>query len=222
MGESHRIFLVRHGETDWNKDLKYQGNSDIELNEAGIEQARRLGVRLRGTIPARVVSSPLSRACRTAEVIMENNGGDAKIEKLEDLREISFGIWEGLSMSDVRNVDGETLDKWKARPFSITPKGGETLEEIIARSKRAAANILEYGRPGAATFVVAHGAILRSVLAALMGVEDIDILWRFRVDNCSLTIVDMWGRRPSLYALNDTHHCRLGSDEEIGRLAFSL
>ncbi|MDR1481856.1 MAG: histidine phosphatase family protein [Synergistaceae bacterium] len=218
----YRIFLIRHGETDWNKSFRYQGSSDVELSGAGREQARMLGIRLGTTVPARVVSSPLSRAYETARIIMEHNAEGVEIEKDPDLREISFGIWEGHTPSEVKELDYDKLIRWRAAPFSVTPNGGETMEELTIRASRAARGLTEPGMPGEAIFVVAHGGILRALLAILMKFDDMNITWRMRMDNCSITAVDIWENRTSLYILNDSHHCRMPGDELAAALSFSL
>jgi alpha-ribazole phosphatase/probable phosphoglycerate mutase len=219
---SYRIFLIRHGETGWNKSFRYQGSSDVELSETGRAQAHRLGIRLGTTTPTRVVSSPLSRAYETARIIMEHNGGGAEVEKDPDLREISFGIWEGHTPSEVKELDHDKLMRWRTAPFSVTPDGGETLEELTIRASRAALSWSEPETPGGVAFVVAHGGILRALLAILMKFDDMNITWRMRMDNCSITAVDIWEKRVSLYALNDTHHCRMPDDESAAALSFSL
>ena len=205
----HRIFFVRHGETQWNSTFRYQGLSDVELNEAGLEQARRAGVRLSGISPARAYSSPLRRALRTAEIIMENNAGGAAVEVCADLREISFGDWEGLTASEIMERDGERLAEWRKAPFSVSPPGGEPFSEVAARAARAARLIQDAGTPGDASFVVAHGAVLRALIASFLGLADVNALWKMRLDNCSISVIDMWGARPSVLLTNDTHHIRL-------------
>lgn len=220
MRESHRIFLIRHGETDWNKAFRYQGCSDIELNADGAEQARRAGIRLSRIAPARVLASPLLRAYRTAELIMEQNESCAPIEPNNMLREISFGIWEGLTVPEIKEIDGETFERWRFAPFSCAPKGGENFSEIAGRAEVLAAELRERGAPGEDTFVVAHGGVLRSLIAALLQFRDIDLLWRMRFDNCSISVVDLWNVRPSLLISNDTHHLRMERDDDIAALAF--
>jgi alpha-ribazole phosphatase/probable phosphoglycerate mutase len=217
--ESHRIFFVRHGETGWNKEFKYQGITDTELNDTGLEQARRIGVRLAETVPVRVISSPLSRARRTAEIIMELNPADVPIESCDDVREISFGAWEGLTVSEVKERHSETFAAWRKAPFSVTPAGGEPFCEVVSRAGRASKMIETAGLPGDVTFVVAHGAILRALIAALMNIADMNAMWRMRFDNCSVTVMDLWGQHPSLLLVNDTHHLRL-TDADIGKLIF--
>lgn len=220
--DSHRYFLIRHGETDWNKEFRYQGSTDSALNDEGLEQARRVAVRLSSVEPARVCSSPLMRASRTAQVIMEHNEGTAEIELLPDLKEISFGCWEGLSIPEIQELDGAMFEQWRRAPFSCTPSGGESFSEIMARTKNAAEILAEGSEPGGATFVVAHGGLLRALIAVMLRFDDIDILWKMRFDNCSVTVIDVWGTRPSLLLTNDTHHLRVSGDELIASLVFPL
>ena len=215
----HRFFFIRHGETNWNREFKYQGSSDIELSGDGVEQARRTGLRLSRIVPSRVCSSPLKRARRTAEIIMENNSGAAVIDLCDDLREISFGSWEGLTVPEIKERDAETFEAWRRAPFSAVPEGGESFAEVAERARRSAKIMKEAGSPGGVTFVVAHGAVLRALVAAFMDIGDMNLLWRARFDNCSISVLDMWGARPLLLLSNDTHHIRL-KDEEIRLLSF--
>jgi broad specificity phosphatase PhoE len=215
----HRIFLVRHGETNWNREFRYQGSSDTELNEEGVEQARRAGVRLSCVTPARVYASPMKRAARTAGIIMENNHSGAALELLDDIREVSFGEWEGKTADEIMARDAEILRAWRRDPASTVPPGGESFAEVYSRASRAAEVVKGSGRACEATFVVAHGAVLRALIAALMGSGDAGLFWRVRFDNCSISVIDMWGNRPSLLTSNDTYHIRL-RDEEIRLLTF--
>ena len=192
----------------------------MELNAEGLEQARLLGLRLAAVRPTRVVTSPLKRACRTAELIMAQSESRVPIERIDDIREISFGFWEGLTITEVEECDGETVKIWRRAPFSVAPRGGEPLEEVLVRSARVADDLRAAGGSGDVTFVVAHGAILRALLGILIRAEDMNLLWRMRFDNCCVTIVDLWGRRPSLLLLNDTQHLRMAGDRQIADLKF--
>ena len=176
-------------------------------------------MRLSRIVPARVYSSPLKRAFHTAEIIMENNSGDTVIDSRDDLMEISFGLWEGLTVPEIKEVDAVGYEAWSKTPFSAVPGGGESLEEVGARTCRCAKMMKEAGGPGDVTFVVAHAVVLRALIAALMDIEGISLFWRLRFDNCSISVLDMWGTRPSLLLTNDTHHIRL-KDEEIRLLTF--
>ena len=220
--DNHRIFLIRHGETDWNREFRYQGSSDIPLNKDGISQARRVGIRLSGISPTLVLTSPLLRARKTAEEIVEQGDWDAPIETRDSLREISFGIWEGLTIPEIKKLDGETFDRWKAAPFSCAPQGGEMFAEIMERSVTLKEELSS--RPaGESTFIVGHGGVLRALAAVLLGFDDIDLMWRMRFDNCSISIIDIWPKskwRSSMLLTNDTHHLRIESEEVIASLAF--
>jgi alpha-ribazole phosphatase/probable phosphoglycerate mutase len=218
--DSHRVFLVRHGETDWNKDFKYQGSTDVPLNKEGLKQAEKLAVRLSSVKPSRVMSSPLSRAYRTAEAIVGRSRANVEIEQREELRELSFGVWEGLSIPEVREKNRELFEKWEQAPFSNTPEGGDVFSDVFERSKLFARDIFESGISGHDTVVVAHGGILRAIVAALLRLDDIDLMWKMRFDNCSITIVDIWNGKPSLVIANDTHHLRLEDEEFIASLVF--
>ena len=214
-----RIFFVRHGETDWNKEFRYQGKTDIALNENGRAQARKVGLRLSRVVPRRVFSSPLLRAYGTAEAIMEASAGDAPIEATDDLREISFGEWEGLTYSEITERYASDYKMWRETPFSSAPTGGESFESVGIRSARAAEAVKSAAEPGATILVVAHGVVLRTLVAALMEANDLKLMWRVRFDNCSVSALDLLGNRPSLVFLNDTHHLRLDA-EKIGILSF--
>jgi alpha-ribazole phosphatase/probable phosphoglycerate mutase len=215
----HRIFFIRHGETNWNREFRYQGSSDVELNEEGARQARSAGIRLAGIVPLKIYSSPLKRALRTAEIILENNSGEAPLELCDDLREISFGSWEGLTAAQITERDAGTFAAWREAPFSAVPEGGEPFASVASRAKLASERIKSSGHPGAVTFVVAHGAVLRALIASFMDVSDMDMLWKLRFDNCSISALDMWGLRPYVLLLNDTNHTRL-REEDIKLLSF--
>ncbi|MDR1134023.1 MAG: histidine phosphatase family protein [Synergistaceae bacterium] len=222
MGDTERaarIFFVRHGETDWNREFRYQGGSDIALNENGRSQARKTGLRLSRVSPRAVFSSPLLRAYRTAEAIMRENAASVPIGAMDDLREISFGEWEGLTASEIAERHASDYDAWRENPFSSSPTGGESFESVRLRSARAAEAVKSAARPGETILAVAHGVVLRALAASLMGVDDLRPMWRMRFDNCSVSAIDLWGGRPSLVFLNDTHHLRL-DDEKIGILSF--
>ncbi|MDR3165151.1 MAG: histidine phosphatase family protein [Synergistaceae bacterium] len=222
MGDSEkpgRIFFVRHGETDWNKAFRYQGTTDIALNENGQSQARKVGLRLSRIVPRRVFSSPLLRAYGTAEAIMEANAGNAPVEVMDELREISFGKWEGLAYSEIMEHFALDYTTWRENPFSSAPTGGESFESVRTRSASAAETVKDAAAAGAEILVVAHGIVLRTLMASLMGADDLKLLWRIRFDNCSISAIDLWDDHPSLVFLNDTHHLRL-DDKKIRTLSF--
>jgi alpha-ribazole phosphatase/probable phosphoglycerate mutase len=214
-----RIFFVRHGETDWNREFRFQGRTDISLNENGRSQARKAGLRLSRVIPGRVFSSPLLRAWGTAEAIMEANASDVPIETMDDLREISFGEWEGLAYSEIIERHASDYSAWSETPFTSAPTGGESFQSVALRAGRAAEAVKSAAARGGEILVVAHGVVLRVLVATLTGASDLKLIWSARLDNCSVSALDLSGGRSSLVFLNDANHLRL-DDEKIGLLSF--
>src|SRR5262245_8331457 len=128
------ILLVRHGETAWNREGRYQGRTDIPLSETGQAQVRSLGERLRA-VPIKIaIASPLSRARATAEAILEGRSVTLAIEPR--LSEISHGAWEGQLASDVERAHAELFGIWKTAPGRDSPAGpgAETLGDVEARA----------------------------------------------------------------------------------------
>jgi broad specificity phosphatase PhoE len=138
---------------------------------------------------------------------------------MDDLREISFGEWEGLTYSEIIERYASDYKAWRDAPFSSSPTGGESFESVRLRSARAAETVKSAAAPGGNILVVAHGVVLRTLVASLAGVTDLKLMWRARFDNCSVSAIDLPGGRPSLIFLNDTHHLRL-DDGKIGMLSF--
>jgi broad specificity phosphatase PhoE len=150
------FWYLRHGETDWNAQGLSQGNVDIPLNPTGLAQARSAAQALRNRGIASIIASPLSRARVTAEIAGEALGLPVTID--DGLREVSFGVQEGQSMSN-------WFADWIAG--RATPKGAETFAALRARAV-AAINRATAHPP--AVLVVAHGALFRGLRAA-MGLE---------------------------------------------------
>jgi broad specificity phosphatase PhoE len=150
------FWFLRHGETDWNAQGISQGNVDIPLNAVGVAQARAAADKLRNRGIATIVASPLSRARVTAEFVGEALGLQVALDP--DLREVSFGVQEGQGMS------GWFAD-WVSGAF--TPEGAETFAALRRRAVAAANRAI---RQPPAVLVVAHGALFRSLRAA-MGIE---------------------------------------------------
>jgi broad specificity phosphatase PhoE len=158
---SATIVLVRHGETDWNRERRFQGHADQPLNEAGRRQAGDLAEALRGERLAVVYTSPLRRASETAAIVADRLGLDA--QELDALREIDVGSWQGLTIDEVkiRFPEASPLD-WRSGW-----RDGETDEELSARVLPA---LLDVGasHPDEAVVVVTHAGPIRAALAFAM------------------------------------------------------
>jgi probable phosphoglycerate mutase len=155
------VVLVRHGETDWNRDNRFQGHADIPLNEAGRAQARALGLELEGEAIRAMYSSPLLRAYETAAILAENL--ELEIEPEHDLMEVDVGSWSGLTRVEVEERFPEGFRRWL--DYGHGWDDGETYDalgaRVIASLRRIAA-----AHPGTTILAVTHGGPIRSALAA--------------------------------------------------------
>lgn len=164
-----KVILVRHGETDWNQERRFQGQSDPELNENGEIQAQEAAALLSGENIDLVFSSDMIRARATAAVIAGLHHAPVIIDS--SLREMNFGDWEGRTFADVKNRYPELLNKWLENSFETRIPGGETAEEVNSRVIKAWANISAAASERDTVAVVAHGGSLRLLLCHLTGID---------------------------------------------------
>jgi broad specificity phosphatase PhoE len=177
----HRLlYVVRHGETDWNATHRWQGQTDVPLNENGRSQARAVAKALREQPLSGVVASDLARAVETARIIAAELG--VVVQYLDSaLRERSFGCFEGLTRDECERLHPEAWRLWLAerRP----PLGGEPNEPFAARVVAAMQRVAEQvARAGAPALVVTHGGAMRAAVAAATGTMPAPVkngaLWR--------------------------------------------
>lgn len=148
------LLLARHGETDWNRELRIQGSSDIALNELGLEQARTLAQELEHVELDAIYASDLTRALTTAEAVAATHGLEVRIDPR--LRERSFGSWEGLTRDDIAAYpEGSHHD-------------GETDDEVRERMLEAVQAIAD-AHPGEQVLIVAHGGSLNALWHHALG-----------------------------------------------------
>lgn len=183
-----RILLARHGETAWNAEGRYQGQSDIPLSPLGEAQARALGERLRDLPVARAVASPLSRARRTAELAL----GEARVGVLQvdpGLMEIAHGTWEGLLASEIDQRDGERLRVWRETPSEVLMPQGESLQHVLDRAWPALQRASDGLGDDDTLLLVAHDAVNRVLLCRVLGLP-LARLWRFRQAPTTLNLLE--------------------------------
>ena len=161
------VFVARHGETDWNTAGRWQGHTDVPLNENGRAQAKALALRLRGSRLAGVVASDLSRAHETARIVAAELGVTvAYVER--ELRERSFGVFEGLTRAECETDHAEAWQAWLAH--RKPPRGAEGIEALTARMVASVGRVAEtVAGEDAPALVVTHGGALRSVVASVTG-----------------------------------------------------
>ena len=199
-----KLILVRHGETTWNLEMRYQGQTDISLTANGIEQAGKVAQRLADEKIAAVYSSDLSRAFVTAAQIAAVHGLDVLTRR--DLREISFGDWEGMTY-DSLDLDGVgTGNRLFSHPAEIEIPGGETFLAVQQRMMEALRELAER-HEGETVVIVSHGAAIRTVLCDVLGM-DLNRLWAIRQSNTAVNILEMLPQIVLVSLVNDVHHLR--------------
>ena len=154
------LLLVRHGETDWNRDQRFQGHADPPLNETGREQARALANELAAERIDAIYTSDLARARETAELIAERAGVPFVLEP--QLREIDVGEWQGLTRPEIEERFPEGMRNWHERGHGW--ESGETYEQLAERVLAALERIVRR-HPGERVVVVGHGGTIRAIRA---------------------------------------------------------
>ena len=197
-----KVILVRHGQTLWNLEMKYQGHCDVALTEKGVEQAKLAAKRLAGENISAVYASDLSRAFKTAECIAEKH--NLLVTAIPSLREINFGEWEGLTFDKINNQWTEAMSKLFTHPDEIVIPGGETFREVKERSTMALAKLVT-GHPNQTIVVVSHGGTIRTLLCAALNIH-LNHLWNIKQDNTAINILEYYDDRVMVALVNDVHH----------------
>ncbi len=165
-----RVYFMRHGETDWNRDgNRYCGRTDIGLSAEGKRQASAAADWLTDIRFDRIVASPLRRAVDTAETIARGRGMD--VECLEEVRELDYGLWEGMTLTNIQRTYPEDWEAWYERP-EHTPAGrtGESAAEVGRRYVQALESLLSgCDREEERILVVGHSAAIRIMFARVLG-----------------------------------------------------
>jgi probable phosphoglycerate mutase len=207
-GPPTRLVLLRHGETGLNAQRRYSGRDDVPLSDRGREQAEALGRRVAGLVPsvAAVVSSPLRRCIATAAAVAAANG-DPPVVTERDLIECDFGQWEGRTLAEVREQWPEATAAWLTST-SAAPPGGESLQQVAKRVRRAVSTLRE-SYPGVAVVVVSHVWPLKVMLRDALAAGD-PFLHRLLLGPASLSLVDSYADGTiAVHTVNDTSHLAL-------------
>ena len=157
-----KIFLIRHGQTLWNEEGRYQGKKDIELTGEGMRQAKLAAGYLSKVKLAGIYSSPLKRALETAKFINKKRGLGIIIR--DDLAEMSFGKWEGLKFHDISDKYRDDYNNWLDDPYNNPPTGGESFRQTSKRAISEVEKIVAENGDGSSIAVIAHGGVILSLL----------------------------------------------------------
>ena len=206
-------YLVRHGETAWNRNGRIQGHSDVPLNDSGRRQAKTLATRFANCEFSAVYSSDLARAAETARAIV----GDADMPLFTDpdLREFSYGEWEGLTLDEVEaqypTALAERMDKGNN---AFAAPGGEDTGQLLDRVRRFCVKAEKRHDLADNVLIVAHGGSIRALLVCLLKSGD-DQFWSSQVDCASLSAISNLPNGRVLELWNDTGHLKSGEEETV-------
>lgn len=198
-----RIIFIRHGETDWNVTLQYQGQGNVPLNRRGQQQARLTGERLKAYKACALYSSDIVRARNTAEIISPIVGLEPIM--MPELREIDVGQWEGLTPEELYRRFPEHMREYDRDPARTVRRGGESYAQLQERALKAMQSMYDAHMGEETVLAVTHGGTIRAILCHVIGL-DLNNFGRMWLDNGSLSEIrhGMHGWR--LVRLNDTAH----------------
>jgi probable phosphoglycerate mutase len=202
-----RLVLVRHGETALTEQRRYSGRGDVPLSERGEAQAQATAARVAALAPsvAAVVSSPLGRCTRTAELVAAALGG-APVLVEPDLVECDFGEWEGRTFAEVREAWPAEMTAWLGST-GVAPPGGESFQAVAKRVRRAVAT-LRQTYPASAVVVVSHVSPIKLILRDALAAGDA-FLHRLFLDPAGVSVMDTWpDGGVAVRSVNDTAHLR--------------
>lgn len=208
-----RLLLVRHGETDWNREKRFQGQIDVPLNQQGRMQGKQAADFLQSVPIDGAVSSPLLRPKETAEIILQQHPG-VDLELVDDLREISHGRWEGKLEAEISQDYDDELKQWQKTPEVVQMPEGENLAQVWQRAIAAwdaivAATVEQYpDNPTPTVLVVAHDAVNKAILCHMVGWGP-EHFWKFKQGNGAVSVIDYpqgAAGKPVIRAMNITIH----------------
>lgn len=199
-----KLYLVRHGESEWNKLKKIQGQIDIPLTEKGIEQAKLIGKRLINEGIEKIYTSDLKRAYDTASIIGKMLNID--VIPLKELREINFGIWEGLTTDIIKSKFSKERELWLKNPEMLKVEGAESILELQLRAMNEINKIISNNNIDN-VLIVSHSATLKTIILGLLNM-DISHFKNMTLNNVSLSIIEFRQYNRVLTLLNDTSHLK--------------
>ena len=198
-----KLILIRHGETYWNAERRIQGgDSDIELNNTGLNQAKKLAAFLKNEPITAILSSPLQRATATAEVIASHHQLSVKVD--QGLRELRVGELEGMSVSNLSTTFSQFLMQlWQGKGSTKLPNG-ESLSDLQRRAWKAVESLLTQHKDGTVA-VVSHYFVTLAIIFKALDLP-LDYFTKFKVDPGGISIIEIQDYGPRLVVFNDTSY----------------
>lgn len=199
-----KIYLTRHGETEWNKELRMQGWKNSNLTEKGIEDAKSLGKHLKNIDFDLIYSSPLKRALDTAKYIRGIK--DTKIVINENFKEMNFGLWEGMNEEELTKQYPKEYEIFLQKPQLFKPFGGETFIEFVQRVEKGLYDVIDSNSNTDNILIVAHAVVIKAIMKIVKGYK-IEKLWSLPfIRGTSITVLEVENRNIKILLEGDTSH----------------
>jgi phosphoserine phosphatase len=210
-----KLFLIRHGQTEWNSQGRYQGAQDTILTETGIKQAELAKKYLSRVNFTNFYSSPKKRAIQTASIITD--GSNIKVNIREDLKELNFGKWEGMTFEDINSVYRQDYQNWLSDPYVNTPTDGESFKVLLERAGNEVNKIVNENPDGSNVGIVTHGGVIIALLVNWLQIPS--QCWRSLIQRQgAINIVVMDKEFPYISQINYTGHLQPIYDENEDRV----
>ncbi len=203
--QTTEFWVVRHGESTWNIQGRYQGQADVPLSPEGRLQAAMLAERLTGLSFTAVYSSDLSRALETAQIVAERLAGPPEVQTDAGLREIDVGVLSGKDTPQLRTEHADYLEALRADPWSTRRPGGESMEDLYGRAG-ASFQAMRERHPGGRVLVFTHGGVVRVAVGLALGGVPQNAWARLSVTNTAITRVLLMAGGGTLLGFNDAAH----------------
>ena len=205
------IYLVRHGQTAWNREEIFRGRTDVPLDETGLKQAELAGEYLKEVEIDAIYSSPLSRALETAEKIARFH--NLKVQPLEGIIDMSFGNWEGHAHQEIKKNDSETYRRWREKPHLVKLPGGESLDDVRVRSMAALEEVIRK-HPEKAPVLVSHRVVNKVLICGILGLDN-SHFWQISQDPTAINLIHYRNGKYILSLMNETCHLKPLKEERV-------
>ncbi len=198
-----KLLLTRHGHVDGIKPARFRGRAELALTATGLAQATALAQRIaRQWKPVAIYTSGLQRCVVTGAKIGEAVGVKAAV--LDDLTDIDYGTWQMRTHDEVKAESPEAYRLWHEAPHLVRFPGGESLQDVAARTSDAVRTVLAR-YPGQAVVMVGHDSVNRIILMQLLD-QPLSAYWKLAQDTCALNEIDIDGGTVLVRRINDTSH----------------
>lgn len=205
------VYLVRHGQTAWNKEEIFRGRADVPLNERGLKEAELAAEYFRGKKVDAIYASPISRAIQTAEKIASVLG--LKVVPHSGITDMSFGDWEGRPIKEVEKSDPDRFRLWQEEPHFLKVPGGETLEEVRTRAMAALEEVIPSHAQGT-VILVSHRVITKVLICAILGLDN-SHFWQIDQDTTAINLIRYKNGKYALSLMNETCHLKPMPDRGV-------